>query len=160
MTGGEEALTEASNQPGIPPFRFYICYCWSGEWIYYLCQQTNTKNKKRLGVHATNQLLKEKQELPRQTTRTIESSNDPIGEASCSLSPHFPWDQEKAPKKKKDWSQSQVQWLVGKPFQANLLIHIHVKPLQPILHTNHPPLTVMALSQGFYGFSPVEKDIS
>lgn len=41
--------------------------------------------------------------------------------------------------------------------QANLLIHIHVKPLQPILHTNHPPLTVMALSQGFYGFSPVEK---
>jgi len=74
MTGGEEALTEASNQPGIPPFRFYICYCWSGEWIYYLCQQTNTKNKKRLGVHATNQLLKEKQELPRQTTRSYPSS--------------------------------------------------------------------------------------
>lgn len=74
-------------------------------------------NKKRLGVHATNQLLKEKQysfsgkplEVP------IESSNDPIGEASCSLSPHFPWDQEQAPKKKKDLSQSQVQWLVGKP---------------------------------------------
>ena len=42
---------------------------------------------------------------------------------------------------------------------ANLLIYIHVKPLQPILHTNHPPLTVMALSQGFYGFSPVEKYI-
>nr|AUS83322.1 hypothetical protein [Solanum tuberosum]QPF97061.1 hypothetical protein [Solanum stenotomum subsp. goniocalyx]QPF97200.1 hypothetical protein [Solanum ahanhuiri]QPF97240.1 hypothetical protein [Solanum phureja]QPF97307.1 hypothetical protein [Solanum stenotomum subsp. stenotomum]QPF97374.1 hypothetical protein [Solanum bukasovii]QPF97441.1 hypothetical protein [Solanum tuberosum subsp. andigenum]QPF97582.1 hypothetical protein [Solanum x juzepczukii]QPF97654.1 hypothetical protein [Solan len=31
-----------------------------------------------------------------------------------------------------------------KAFQANLLIHIHVKPLQPILHTNHPPLKVMA----------------
>lgn len=46
-----------------------------------------------------------------------------------------------------------------KAFQANLLIYIHVKPLQPILHTNHPPLTVMALSQGFYGFSPVEKYI-
>lgn len=36
---------------------------------------------------------------------------------------------------------------------------MNVKPLQPILHTNHPPLTVMALSQGFYGFSPVEKEI-
>lgn len=44
-------------------------------------------------------------------------------------------------------------------FQANLLIHMNVKPLQPILHTNHLPLTVMALSQGFYGFSPVEKNI-
>ncbi|KAG5579864.1 hypothetical protein H5410_050491 [Solanum commersonii] len=31
-----------------------------------------------------------------------------------------------------------------KAFQANLLIHIHVKPLQLILHTNHPPLKVMA----------------
>ncbi|PHT33603.1 hypothetical protein CQW23_25403 [Capsicum baccatum] len=30
-----------------------------------------------------------------------------------------------------------------KAFQANLLIHIHVKPLQSILHTNHPPLKVM-----------------
>lgn len=40
---------------------------------------------------------------------------------------------------------------------AFLLIYVHVKPLQAILHTNHPPLTVMALSQGFYGFSPVEK---
>ncbi|PNX82936.1 cytochrome c biogenesis fn [Trifolium pratense] len=26
---------------------------------------------------------------------------------------------------------------------------MNVKPLQPILHTNHPPLTVLALSQGW-----------
>lgn len=83
--GGEEALTEASNQPTGNP-TFHILHLLLLEWIMPPLPQKNKDSKKRLGVHATNQ---EKQysfsgkplEVP------IESSNDPIEEASCSLSP-------------------------------------------------------------------------
>ncbi|KAL4300996.1 hypothetical protein AHAS_Ahas17G0256700 [Arachis hypogaea] len=93
---------------------------------------TNIKNKKGLGVHATNQLLKEKQELP----------SKPKQAALCH--PHFPGDQERAPKKRKDFSQFQVQWLVEKPFHSS-----KKKTQQQLMIINNHQSSLMIINNKF-----------